>query len=309
MRSIVFSMCLSVLAGEAAASTLDLTAVPDSPNQVLSIERASGVAGTYLLSRNGTLEHYNPTTGQRTVVLAGVTPAGGTNSAYDVAFAPDFETSGKVYVSLRTTDNVHEVVEYTLSSDGSLVFAPESRRVVLSIDHGDAPAGAHFGGAIDFGPDGALYVTTGDSDQPLDETLIVSQDVTDRRGKVLRIDPFGIDAYPDDPTNNYAIPTGNPDFGSTGDPSIWAIGLRNPFRATFDEQTGQYLIADVGEDLFEEINIGASGANYGWSAFEGLQNVGGELSPLGTLTDPLFDYGRMFGGSVTGGLVYYGPLE
>ncbi len=259
-------------------------------------------AGYFLSSIDGSITRRDPTTGQRVTVLSGVTDPAGLGRAYSMAFSPDFDTTGRVYVSYATQANTHVVAEYTWSG-GS--FDPNTKRTILTIQHDQR--NQHLGADVEFGPDGYMYVTTGDGDQNTAANPIVSQDVTDRRGKVLRIDPTG-DAFPADAANNYAIPPGNPDFGPTADPALYAMGLRNPFRATFDTATGRYFIADVGEAGFEEINVGIAGANYGWNAFEGLADFlgPGALSPQGTLTDPLLTYALPGGQAITGGLVYRG---
>lgn len=241
-------------------------------------------------------------------------------TVWDIAFAPDHATSGKAYLSFTVytdgdggRDYSHVVAEIRRDPDDPARFDPASARRILTVAHPGAPMfGAHFGGAIDFGPDGMLYVTTGDSWLPR-EGLSVAQDPADPRGAVLRIDPSA-DDFPDNPLQNHAIPAGNPDFGPDAHPAVWAIGLRNPFKARWDAETGRYFIADVGEDDWEEINLGAAGANFGWSAWEGPDAlVEGLLSPAGTLTFPLYSYPHdlddPFGGvSITGGEVYRGPI-
>lgn len=309
----------------AAASTLTLQRI-DNSAAVISVVTApaGGTASAYALNLSGgTIRAIEADGSLRAQpVLDAITdPEGETlGNVWDIAFAPDHATSGRAYLSFTTyTEDAglrsysHVVAEVLRDPTDPDRFDPGSLRRILTVPHPDAAqSGAHFGGALSFGPDDMLYVTTGDSWLPR-QGLNIAQDVTDMRGAILRIDPTG-DDFPSDPLRNHAIPAGQPDFGPDADPALWAIGLRNPFKARWDGPTGRYFIADVGEDDWEEINLGLAGANYGWSAWEGPDPLAeGELSLLGTLTFPLYSYPHdldsPFGGiSVTGGEVYRGPL-
>jgi len=168
------------------------------------------------------------------------------------------------------------------------------------------PFSNHNGGQIQFAGDGYLYMALGDGgsgNDPGDR----AQNRNSRLGKILRLDVEGVP----DPGKNYAIPTDNPFVGdaSTLD-EIWALGLRNPWRFSFDRQTGDLWIADVGQGALEEINFqpadSAGGENYGWRFFEGeLENVTTGIVP-GEPVIPVHQYGRSMGRSVTGGYVYRG---
>lgn len=247
-----------------------------------------------------------------------------------LAFHPDFATNGFFYVYL--TDPATRVLRYQVSSSDPNQANPASELDVLSVSQ---PQPNHNGGWMGFGPDGYLYVATGDGGN-FDDTGTGhtpgtgnSQDITSNLlGKILRID-VNTDDFPADATRNYAIPIDNPFVGNPGDDEIWAYGLRNPFRSSFDRATGDLYIGDVGQDLCEEINFqpaaSTGGENYGWRLREGvIQNpssgIGGP-APAGAI-DPIIDYphapsfeacsgppGGLNGFSVTGGFVYRGPAE
>src|SRR5262249_34429194 len=128
-------------------------------------------------------------------------------------------------------------------------------------------------------------------------------------GKMLRLD-VRTDAFPADPTRNYAIPPDNPFVGTAGADEIFALGLRNPWRDSFDRGLGTFFIADVGQGMWEEVDIGANGANYGWRTFEGPATFS-PSTPLGpgTPTTPIHSYDHPVGHSITGGYVYRGQAD
>lgn len=179
-----------------------------------------------------------------------------------VAFAPDYGQSGRFYVCYTIPGNDVRVVEYRRAPDNPNRADPSSAKIVLTVSHRYAN---HNGGQLQFGPDGDLYVGVGDGGSEGDPmNLGQNNGVLD--GKILRISPG---------TNGgYSIPSGNPFAGRPGTrPEIWAYGLRNPWRFSFDQLTGDLLIGDVGQDQEEEVDFAArgtgAGANYGWSIWEG----------------------------------------
>ena len=176
---------------------------------------------------------------------------------------------------------------------------------MLSVAQPDGSA-AHKAGWLGFGPDGYLYAALGDGGSG----GLPSQEGNSLLGKILRLDVTG-DAFPGDVTRNYAIPADNPFVGTASANEIHALGLRNPFRDSFDRGLGTLYIADVGQNVWEEIDLGASGANYGWPRFEGPDNfnTGVVLGP-GTPTVPIHSYSHNGNGaSITGGYVYRGSSE
>ncbi|MCC6920181.1 MAG: PQQ-dependent sugar dehydrogenase [Alphaproteobacteria bacterium] len=238
---------------------------------------------------------------------------GGEQGLLGLAFDPDYATNGKFYVNLTNAAGDTEVREYTRATADTANAG--SARPILRIDQ---PFDNHNGGWMDFGPDGFLYIATGDGGSGGDPNNN-AQNVNSLLGKLLRIDP-SLDAFPTDATRNYAIPTGNPFAGATpGADEIYATGLRNPWRNGFDTN-GDLWIGDVGQGSREEIDYVAAGTlaglNFGWRVMEGDDPYdppfpGNVLPGDPSLTGPLLDYGHgggpFEGDAVTGGYVYRGP--
>lgn len=230
-----------------------------------------------------------------------------------IAFHPDYATNGKLFVNFIGTGAASYVRQYEAlgTPSTSTQVNPFSGRTILS--YSKPASSSHNSGWMGFGPqDGYLYVTTGDGGGGGDPHNN-GQNINDLNGAILRIDVDN-DDFPDDPKRNYAVPVTNPFFGTRGADEIWAYGLRNPWKASFDRQTGDLYVADVGEGAREEINVqpafhiaAGGGLNYGWKIREGT--LGPTL--LGA-TDPIYNYshggGANQGFSITGGYVYRGSL-
>jgi glucose/arabinose dehydrogenase len=189
------------------------------------------------------------------------------------------------------------IARYTTAAGNPDQADPASATTLLHIAH---PFANHNGGNLVFGPDGYLYIGIGDGGSQGDPRGN-GQNLGVLLGKVLRIDVNG---------EPYAVPPDNPFKGQpNARPEIWAYGLRNPWRFSFDRKTGDLYIADVGQDTYEEVDfqpVGSQGGvNYGWSLMEGLHPFKGTYSP--DLTLPIAEYSHAEGGcSVTGGYVYRG---
>jgi len=223
-----------------------------------------------------------------------------------LAFHPDYANNGKFYINYTASGDTF-IDEYTVSADPN-VADPASRRQVFRFDQ---PFSNHNGGWIAFGPDGYLYISTGDGGSGGDPGNR-AQDITNQPlGKMHRIDVDGGDDFPGDDRKNFAIPADNPFVGVTGDDEIWAYGLRNAWRCAFDRDTGDLWIADVGQNAVEEIDFqpasSTGGENYGWRCYEGNNafNTSG-CPPMSELVFPIHTYTHGFGCSVTGGEVYRG---
>ena len=231
---------------------------------------------------------------------------GGEQGLLGLAFHPNYAANGLFYVNLTNAAGDTEIREYRRTDANHA--DPSSARLILGFDQ---PFSNHNGGWLGFGPDGMLYIASGDGGSGGDPQNN-AQNVNSLLGKVLRIDVTS-DAFPSDAARNYAIPAGNPFAGATpGADEVWLLGLRNPWRMSFDSATGDLWIGDVGQGAREEINVipaGQGGANLGWKFKEGFLPFQGNAP--GGLTDPILDYDRTTPGfsgfSVTGGYVYHGP--
>jgi glucose/arabinose dehydrogenase len=160
----------------------------------------------------------------------------------------------------------------------------------------------HYGGGFQFGPDGFLYIGMGDTG-PQEDPQGHGQNTKQLLGKLLRIDVDQVDNG-----QAYSVPLDNPFVGSAAvRPEIWAVGLREPWRFSFDPATGDLWVGDVGQDRYEEVDIVREGENYGWNVYEGFEPFSNRYRKEGaTYVLPVFAYGRKFGVSVTGGYVYRG---
>jgi glucose/arabinose dehydrogenase len=226
----------------------------------------------------------------------------GEQGLLDIELSPDGAT---LYVHYsQAPDGATQIVSYTY--DGNVVDEA-SRKDIL---HVEQPFSNHNGGSIEFGPDGYLYIGLGDGGSGGDPEAN-GQNTSSLLGKLLRIDPEG--AGPNEP---YRIPDDSPFAdGSGGQPEVWAYGLRNPWRFSFDTETDDLWIGDVGQNAWEEIdflpasNGGGRGANLGWNEMEGSQPFeGGSNPPDGVL--PVFQYPNPDAGrAVTGGVVYRGTAN
>jgi hypothetical protein len=288
-----------------------VTSDPGDPNRLLVAERRGKIV---------LVEGTEESTFSDLTSVVGCEPGGCSEERglMSIALAPDFDTSGHLYVfyAQEGSGELH-VDELTASGDSAPL---SSRRPVLTIPHPDA--GNHNGGQLQFGPDGYLYISTGDGGGG-DDQFHSSQDHESLLGKILRIDPRKSGTAP------YTVPPGNPFAGAPAPyDSIWSLGLRNPFRFSFDRLTGDMVIADVGQSAREEIDVapspgpgraGGAGVDYGWNCREGLiegpaDDLPGEGCRTMPFVDPVFDYphadpggGAAHGCAIIGGYVARDP--
>lgn len=244
-------------------------------------------------------------------LTATVSSSGSEKGLLGLAFAPDYATSRNIYIyyTSGTTTTTSHIAKITRNAINPAVFDGPAD-VIFQLSQ---PFSNHNGGTLRFGPDGYLYLGLGDggsAGDPGDR----AQNLTNLLGKILRIDP-SVDDFPADPLKDYRIPPGQPFSGTWGTlaPEIWALGVRNPWKFTFDPSgwlgTDGMLIADVGQDAWEEVDYqppATSARNYGWRAREGLAAYTSTTGPYTTYTNPIWVYSHSVGQSITGGYVYRG---
>jgi glucose/arabinose dehydrogenase len=219
---------------------------------------------------------------------------GGEQGLLNLAFSPDFASNGEVFLTYtQSGPSDHVLARFVVSADGMTIAPSGADPTVLRFAQEQAN---HNGGDLAFGPDGLLYYSMGDgggAGDPNDN----AQNLTSLYGKILRLD---VSVAP------YAIPPDNPFVGSAGLDEIWAYGLRNPWRMSFDRQTGELWVGDVGQSAKEEIDRVVKGGNYGWNCREGDEafDPGPQCSP--PFVEPEVVHGRGEAQAITGGYVYRG---
>jgi glucose/arabinose dehydrogenase len=301
--ALLWASLLALCGGSASAASLELvasgfekpifvTSDPSNPDRLFVVERR----GTIQLLENGAVKPFAD--------LGGLVDPSVEGGLLSIALSPDFQSSGRLFVFYTGTRVIH-VAE--LVSNGTA--APlSSLRDLLTIEHPNHDN--HYGGQLQFGPEGNLFVSTGDGGGAGDPEEN-AQDLASPLGKILRINPNPSGPLP------YTVPAGNPFAATPGaDPTIWSYGLRNPFRFSFDRLGGDLWIGDVGQDSREEIDFAGApglggGANYGWNCKEGslVGTVPPEAGCAGatSFVDPIFEYSNPPGCAVIGGYVARGP--
>jgi glucose/arabinose dehydrogenase len=231
-------------------------------------------------------------------VISYEVPGGNEEGLLGLAFHPEYEKNGYFYTYYTTANPRRAVLSrFTVSTGDPDRADPASEQILLEVGQ---PFANHNGATALFGPDGFLYVSYGDGGAAKDP-FNNGQNLKNLLGTIIRIDVNG--SHEGKP---YGIPKDNPFVGRPGArPEIYAYGLRNVWRMSFDPATGDLWAGDVGQDLYEEINIIKKGGNYGWNIREGFRPFKGGRAE-DPLLDPVIVYGRADGLSVTGGYVYRG---
>lgn len=243
------------------------------------------------------------------LTLADSITAGGERGLLGLAFPKDSGVSGRFYVNFTDLQGNTVIARFRRTAN-PLIADPASRFDLRwnGVPYIAQPYANHNGGHLAFGPDGYLYIGMGDGGSANDPGNN-AQNLNSRLGKFLRVD---VNVPDSDPTG-YRIPPGNP-FASSAVPEIWSIGLRNPWKFSFDDPalggTGAMIIGDVGQNAWEEVDFEPAlrpGRNYGWRNREGAHpNVESQPPAYLPLTDPIFEYDHTVGASITGGFVYRG---
>jgi glucose/arabinose dehydrogenase len=294
----------------AATPTIDVAQVFPALtfNGLVSLQQAPGDATRWFaVEQPGVIRQFANNAGASTSsVVLDITDrvvSGGERGLLGIAFHPNFPATPDVYVSYTGDDNgLNSFISRFTSADGGSTLDPNSEQVVISVNQDFSN---HNGGHLVFGPDGYLYLGLGDGGSAGDPNER-GQDNRRLLGTMIRLDIDG--------GSPYAIPAGNPfeanpvcPLGASGTqecPEIYAWGLRNPWRYSFDRQTGTLWLGDVGQGSWEEINTLTAGGNYGWNEREGAHCFVPSCST--DSIDPITEYGRDLGASVTGGFVYRG---
>jgi glucose/arabinose dehydrogenase len=235
--------------------------------------------------------------------ISGKVTTGGEMGLLGVTFHPSFQQNGKTYINyVRTVSGQIQsvIAEYTASPANANTVDPATERILLTVDQ-VGNFNNHKAGQLAFGPDGFLYFGLGDGGSGGDP-FGHGQNTQTLLGKLMRIDVNATS-----PGLQYRIPPDNPFAGGGGLPEIWAFGLRNPWRFSFDRVSGRMFLADVGQDMFEEIDIIQKGGNYGWNIMEGMHcfNPPSGCNMTGLML-PIIEYSHSEGNAVIGGFVYHG---
>lgn len=296
-----------------ASSTVSVRRLASGFDQPLFVTGSGDGSGRLLvIEKTGLVRILDPATGDIDPVplldLSASITTDGERGLLGLALAPDFAESGQLYVNVTNLDGDTEIRRYERSATDPDQAILSSGDVILTFAQ---LASNHNGGWIGFGDDGFLYVAAGDGGGAGDPGNH-GQDSATLLGAILRIDPSA-DDFPADPDRDYAVPADNPFSNAGGAAEVFAYGLRNPFRASFDSATGNLYIGDVGQGAVEEIDViprAVPGLNFGWNLLEGTEEFAG--SAAADLRAPVAQYfhgsGPLQGNSVTGGIVYRGSI-
>ena len=305
------SSALSLLAVPAGADAdhegwphVELTTEVEGFTSPVDVVNAGDGSGRlFVAERGGVIRVLQPGASAPSTFLD-LTAVTACDGLFSVVFPPGYAASGRFYVVHQVAGCDLALARYRVSADPD-VADPASREAVLTVPTAPPGSNFHVGSKLVFGPDGFLYLSIGEG-QYRDTPDDTAQDLSTLLGKVLRIDVEG--------PATYEVPASNPFVGVAGArPEIWALGLRNPWRMSFDARTGDLFIGDVGQASAEEINqqpgSSSGGENYGWPVMEGGSCYGGASCDPDGLTLPVSEYGRDEGCSVSAGVTPRGPRE
>ncbi|MFL5908508.1 MAG: PQQ-dependent sugar dehydrogenase [Solirubrobacterales bacterium] len=301
VRIALLAGCLFALGAASRAEAVSLQSI-GTFNSPIYMTSPPGDPRLFVVERGGTIQVLHDGVKAQFLDISALTTTDGERGLLSMAFDPNYATNGLFYVDYTGdgTDSggalgdIH-IDEFHVGGDPNAAN-PASRRTVWTFSHG---ASNHNGGQLQFGKDGLLYISVGDN-----ATSSNAQSIANPYGKLLRIDPHGAG------NGAYGVPATNPFVGAPGaTQEIWSLGLRNPFRFSFDHLTGDLMIGDVGGGQFEEIDFAPTaaglgrGVNFGWPSCEGFSGTGCGT----TYTNPVFAYGHSPPcNALIGGFVYRG---
>lgn len=284
--------------GDSAALQL-ITSGLSSP--VFVTAPSGDTARLFVVEQGGTIRvlRHDSLLGTAFLDVSGHISAGGERGLLSVAFHPQYAQNGQFYVYFTNPNGDIRVVRYVVSADPNIADSMSGDTILKAFHE---TYDNHNGGLLLFGPDGKLYAGLGDGGSGGDPSGN-GQNLDTLLAKMLRIDVDG--------GTPYAIPADNPFVGHAGERGeIWLYGLRNPWRFSFDRTTGDLYIGDVGQDLWEEVDVlpagSPPGGNYGWNVMEGLHCYGAAACNMSGLALPVIEYGHTEGCAITGGYVYRG---
>jgi glucose/arabinose dehydrogenase len=300
MRRFLLALAL-LLPFNAAAQNIALTQVASGFDLPLGIAHA-GDTRLFVIQQRGRIAIFDGTNvlAQPFLDLSSLVSCCGERGLLGLAFHPRYRDNGFFFVDYTDRNGNTVVARYSVSTTDPNRADPASARVLLNVAQ---PFANHNGGHLAFGPDGYLYIALGDGGSGGDPGNR-AQDLSTLLGKILRIDV--------DSGSPYAVPPSNPFVNRAGARGeIWAFGLRNPWRFSFDRVTGDLWIADVGQDAWEEVDFAPAtsigGENYGWRRMEGKHCFLPTTNCSdASMTLPVFEYSHVEGCSITGGYLYRG---
>lgn len=268
-------------------SPVGLASAPGDASRLFIVEKS----GRVRVVQNGILAS------EPFLDITALTSTDGERGLLGLAFHPDYAVNRHVFVYYTDNAGDTRVARYTAATPDQA--DPGSAEIILAVDQ---PYSNHNGGHVAFGPDGYLYVALGDGGDGGDPDGN-GQELGTLLGAIVRLDVDG--------GSPYAVPSDNPFVGTAGaSPEIWAYGLRNPWRFSFDRANGNLFIGDVGQGRLEEISVQRAGSgggeNFGWNVMEGTECFGAGSCDASGLTMPVYEYDHDDGCSVTGGYVYRG---
>lgn len=300
----LFPLATLALAALGTGPALAYTQIGSGYTQPVFLTAPAGDARLFVVEKGGVIKTQQGGSVATWLDISGQVDTGGERGLLGLAFDPAFASNGRFYVDYIDKTTLNTVVaSYTVNASGGVEVA--SAKTIITVAQ---PAGRsnHKAGWIGFNAadPGQLYIATGDGGSSNDPDNN-AQNLNSNLGKLLRITPSA--------GGGYTVPANNPFVGVAGNDEIWAYGLRNPYRNSFDRLTGDLWIGDVGQGAREEVDFASAaqglgrGANYGWRVREGSIATPGISDPTPpNLTGPLFDYNRSVGGTVIGGYVYHG---